>query len=283
MSKNNLGLVSFLYALWLFFSLIGCSRHEQAKKEKIRAYNAKKEMIARHHDECKYALPSFSKKNREKYPWEEKQVGGFPKITKEFFCCKGSALHPLRESVDYTGNMIKIMDCGGKQKHSLPIKNDNEFIYPILLDILNFIQERTEKKTIITCGHRCPKHNHYADPSKSNQTSKHLIGAEVDFYIKDLEYNPEKIVQIIQEFYREREKDPEYLLFRRDNTRLNELKVAPWYNKEVYIKILQKDEGRDFDNRHPYPYISIQVRYDREEKRNVNYNWEKAHKGYLQW
>ena len=42
------------------------------------------------------------------------------------------------------------------------------------------------------------------------------------------------------------------------------LAIEPWQNKEILIKLYQKDEGRDLDNRHPHPYISIQVRYDRD-------------------
>ena len=29
--------------------------------------------------------------------------------------------------------------------------------------------------------------------------------------------------------------------------------IPPWYNKEILIKLFKKNEGRDLDNRHPYP------------------------------
>ena len=57
--------------------------------------------------------------------------------------------------------------------------------------------------------------------------------------------------------------------------------TAPWYNKEIFIKLYKKKEGRNFDNRHPYPYISIQVRFDTELNERVIYSWDKAYKNYL--
>ena len=31
--------------------------------------------------------------------------------------------------------------------------------------------------------------------------------------------------------------------------------TIPWFNKEIFIKLYRKSEGRDGDNRHPYPYL----------------------------
>ena len=54
-----------------------------------------------------------------------------------------------------------------------------------------------------------------------------------------------------------------------------------WYNKEVAITLYQETEGRDFDNSHSYPYISIQVRYDKDNRRPVQYNWHQAQNGFV--
>lgn len=229
--------------------------------------------------EKKYDVSVPKRKSRDPYPWEEKLIGGHHRITREFFRCKGSSLNPVRKTFDSFGNPTMVFDCDGKARHSLPMKNDQEYIYPVLIEILNFIQGKTEKKVIVTSGHRCPVHNTYVDESKRNQTSKHLIGAEVDFYVKGMENKPEKIVQIIEEYYQSKYLEPAFTVFLRENRG----KQSALLNKEILVRIHQKNEERNFDNRHPYPYISLEVRFDSEENTVVNYNWSKAHKGYLQW
>jgi hypothetical protein len=43
-------------------------------------------------------------------------------------------------------------------------------------------------------------------------------------------------------------------------------------NKEILIKFYMPNEGRNADNRHPFPYLSIQVRFDRETNMRVAYS-----------
>lgn len=70
----------------------------------------------------------------------------------------------------------------------------------------------------------------------------------------------------------------EYLEFERSYHHLD-VSTPAWYNKEILMQIYERGEGRDYDNQHNYPYICIQVRYDREHKERVIYSWPKAHKG----
>src|SRR5206468_4318905 len=151
------------------------------------------------------------------------------------------------------------------ERHSLPLSDGKEFVYSILLDLLNYLQAKTGKRVVVTCGHRCPVHNLYADQSKSNQVSKHMIGAEADFYVQGFEERPDLIVELIKGFYKEEARYqglPAYQEFKRFEKEEAGLSTLPWYNQEVCIKLFKKSEGRDIDNRHPYPYLSIQVRYD---------------------
>ena len=83
------------------------------------------------------------------------------------------------------------------------MKGDKEFVYPILIDLLNEVQAKTRGKVVITCGHRCPVHNAYADNSSYNQNSKHMIGAEVDFYVQGLESPPEEVFELLMSHYKE--------------------------------------------------------------------------------
>jgi hypothetical protein len=209
-------------------------------------------------------------------------IGNYPRISKEFFRCKGTSLNlPLAEGEG--DKKTYYQDCGGGGSHSLCLRANKEFIYPVLIDLLNYIQTKTKKKVVITCGHRCPQHNAYADRSAFNQTSKHMIGAEVDFYVEGMERAPMKVVELIMQYYRST--DPysghtEYEQFLRYDKSDTNVSTMPWFNKEILIKLFKDHEGRDLDNQHSYPYISLQVRYDRDQKERVVYTWERAFKGY---
>lgn len=217
------------------------------------------------------------------YPWESDLVGNHPKITKEYFRCKGSSLNPEHTEQTKDG-FARYFDCGGADRHGLPLKNEQEFIYPILVDLLNYLQVETGKQVVITSGHRCPTHNTYVDPSKENIYSKHMIGAEVSFYLRGIEDQPEEIVRLLQEYYVKMpkyENRSEFVNFQRYEKSDTNVSIKPWYNKEIYIKLFQEEEGRNFDNRHPYPYIGVQVRWDSELKDRVSYTWQKAHYSFL--
>jgi len=266
--------------------LAGCSGLEKSEQEKLRRNNAQGELIYRHHNEVLYPLETPRHRIREKYPWEESSIGKFPKVTKEHFRCRGSSLNPPHADHKDHSRPMNFFDCGGFQKHSLPLRNDKEFVYSVLLDLLNYVQAKTGHRVIVTCGHRCPVHNSYADNSTYNQASKHMIGAEVDFYVQGMEQQPEAIVKIIMDYYQETnpyKRDKQYLEFQRLAQGNLNVSTPPWYNKEVLIKLYKKDEGRDFDNRHPFPYLSVQVRYDRELQEKVVCDWQKAFKSYKRY
>lgn len=263
--------------------LSGCSGMEKSEQEKLRQLNAKAEFIHRNHEDSKYPLTTPSHRVRNKYPWEMAYIGKHPRITKEYFRCKGSSLNPPHADHKDPLRAANYFDCGGPQKHSLPMKGDREFIYPILIDLLNYVQVKTQCKVVITCGHRCPAHNGYADNSVYNQNSKHMIGAEVDFYVQGMENRPLDILSILMGYYQEMplyQGEKQYQEFRRLETGNLNVATPPWFNKEILIKLYQKNEGRDLDNRHPYPYLCLQVRFDRDTNETVTGSWQKAFNGY---
>jgi hypothetical protein len=270
--------------LALTFALSSCDNHQATSYKKLRKENEKGEYILREASERFYIPQAVKPQVISPYPWESKFLGKFPKITKEHFHCKGSFDNPIEIIKREGKEPIRQEDCGGIFDHSLSIQNGKEFIYPILIDLLNHLQEHFEKPIEVTCGHRCPPHNIYSDNRKYNLASKHQIGAEVDFYIPGLENHPQAVIKEIFAYYK---KTPKYKSqkiytnferYQKDNT---DVSTLPWFNKEIFIKLYQKHEGRDKDNRHPYPYISIQVRYDFEKQSSVRFNWDEAIKGYL--
>jgi hypothetical protein len=260
------------YLLFLLALLAGCSGMEDGERREIRRSNSVGEYLFRREGECFFPIPPCEPICSERYPWEERYIHDSPRITRDFFRCRGNGLNPVRV-VEGEGERVRCADCDG---HGLPMKEGKEFIYPILINLLNEIQTKTGRRAVITCGHRCPQHNCYADPRSFNQCSKHMIGAEVDFYVEGYEDRPLEIVNLLIDHYAE--DLSEYSTFARYNKDNTDVKTPPWYNKEVFVKLYLPDEGRDFDNRHPYPYLSIQVRYDRDAKEPVIYTWERARK-----
>jgi len=278
-----------LFKLILFLIILVSSSCEDTQENKYRVKRKRNqiiERITRKNLDKKFESPPSRPRHRPRYPWGSKKSGNQPRITKEFFRCKGSILNPPIQTHDDVGNALIFLDCGGMDMHSLPIHNEKEFIYPVLIDILNYIQEQTNNKVVITSGHRCPQHNTYADNSSQNKISKHMIGAEVNFYVKNMEQSPEKITELIQSYFLvhpTHRNEKEYIEFKRYQSGGANVSTLPWYNKEVFIKLFKKHEGRDFDNQHSYPYMSIQVRFDPKENKLVGYTWAKAHREYLRW
>lgn len=235
------------------------------------------ELITRRHDEFAYVLPNPELIQQTHYPWEMPLAGNHLRITKEHFRCKGSNSNPVRFGIN-EGKSVPFYDCGGSVKHSLPLREGQEFVYPILIELLNYIQVKTGQKVVITCGHRCPTHNTYSDPD--NQHSKHMVGAEVSLYVKGMEQKPEAIVELLKQYYANNS-SAQFKEFKRYDKADSGVSTKPWYNKEIYIKLFKPTEGRNFDNRHPFPYISIQVRFDTQTNQRVIYDWNEANKNFL--
>ncbi len=258
--------------------LCGCSGLEKSEKEKIKKANLTYQPVLRRYDER--SIPPFvlTPLARDLYPWEKESLGRFSSITKEHFRCKGNSLNPkLVLTVDQELPK-EIRDCAGIDRHSLPIKDKKEFIYPILIELLNAIQKKLMAKVIITCGHRCPEHHAYSEQSREAKVSKHLIGAEVDFYVEGYENKPQEVLEMIRQYYLSEEKYQglkEFQIFRT----LSKTEIE---NQEISVKIRSKNEGRDFDNRHPYPYLTIEVKYDFDSKKKVEYSWKAAHLNLMQ-
>ena len=165
---------------------------ERTEREKIRQRNCKGEYIYRSQSDFFFPIAPPQLALRASYPWETE--GNLPRITKDFFRCKGSSLNPF---------MIDKGDCEGGSQHGLSVLKGKEGVYPILLNLLNYLQKKTEKKVVITCGHRCATHNAYADPSQENRFSKHQRGAEVDFYVHGSEGKAEEVPSLLMQSYQE--------------------------------------------------------------------------------
>ncbi len=251
--------------------LFSCSKEQQSVR-RLKDDNLLVENILRKESSKRYSLPIFEEQDAPKFPWERGAADHLPLITKEFFRCRGSDMNPKRMGLSDLGDTEELCDCGGFLEHGLPLHEGKEWVPPILIELLNDLQESLKVRVVITSGHRCPKHNSYVDPSKANQTSKHLLAAEVSFYVEGYEWKPQEVVNVLLN-----SQEGPFSRWERETN----VSTKPWYNEEIFIKLFRADEGRNFDNRHPYPYISIQVRFDKERGERVTYSWEKANRHYL--
>lgn len=272
--------MNFFYSLrFCFLTLLvsGCSTNDSPNNNQLKG-----EYLYRRHNEYQFTVPQEELFSPKSYPWQEKNQAIVP-ISIYHFRCKGSILHPVH-LLNKGQEKTPYWDCGGAHNHSLPLRNQKEFIYPILVDLLNETQNRLKSKVVITSGHCCPNHFAYNDPSQAHKLSKHTIGAEVDFYVEGFEYDPQKVVEILQSYYKTA---PKYQGLKQFEEFQREQKPSwghpGWLNKEIYIKVVEKNEGRDFDNSHSYPYINIQVRYDWDTQSNVSASWDKAFKSFYRY
>jgi hypothetical protein len=260
---------SFLFSFYLIGLLSSC-------REQNRTSHIDYEPLWRKSDETELA-PFFEIKKSPLVEETSSKLHLAP-ITKEYFRCKGNSMHPPRIILEEGKEVMRFYDCHGSEKHSLPLYDGKERIFPVLIELLNEIQKQTGKPVIITSGHRCPVHQLYMDSKPKAQSSKHTIGAEASFYVQGLHEHPEKILAIIFSYYKnhpEYKTEQEYTQFQRYQKE-TDVATSPWYNKEILIKLYQPNEGRNFDNKHPYPYLSIQVRFDRDKKERVLFTQDQA-------
>lgn len=260
--------VVFILALGLW----GCSGLEQSEQEKIKKMHALSEPILRYATEQFHPISFPEKKVRERYSWENTLAHQFPKITKEAFRCKGRG-HPkpkiLRENT-------AIFDCQGADKHSLPLHEDKEAVYPALLEILNYLQDHLRKKVVVTSGHRCYIHQTYLLGTTAGAVTKYLLGAQVDFLMDGMQASSPKIIECLAAYYQEIFPDQkEY--------QLEKSVTGVWQNKEISLKLFAKHEGRNEDNCHELPYLSLELKHDRVLDKKIVVNYQQAVHGYYRF
>lgn len=119
-----------LYGL-IAVCLAACSGMERVEREKIRKKNEITQPISRSSGEKKYVLKTPTHTPRAPYPWESEF--NLPRITKEFFRCKGVFTNPLKSNEEDLSKPF--IDCEGR--HGLPVIGGKENIYPILIDLFS--------------------------------------------------------------------------------------------------------------------------------------------------
>lgn len=235
--------------------LLGCTTLEEAHKQRVKEINEVKEPIERLEGETSLVIAPPQGRPKVPYPWEEQYIGTLRKITKEFFRCKGSSSNPAE--VVKGKEAVYFYDC---TPHSLPIREGEEKVSPLLIDVLNFLQQKLEARVVITSAHQCPTHYKYLKKEKKSKMSRYLVGAKVDFYVEGHEKRPQEVEALINQFFKEPLKV--------------QIKGQEWTNREVRLLLRKRGERRNRDNQHGHPYFTL-------EDLTFSYTWDHAHKGLI--
>ncbi len=244
--------------IMLVFFGYGCSSFERSEREKIKQQHVSLEEIKRLYRETKLYLPPLLANPLPLYPWDKTDRHGLRRITLEDFRCRGN-----KQNLMYLEKGHAYFDCRGKLSHSLPVRQGKEFIYPHLIELLNFIQDSLGKKVYVIQGHCCPQHYGYANRSKSFPCNKYMVGAACDFYVASLEYEPEVGLKSLAQYYS-------------PSAMLSSLVVY----KNAYIKA-QVHDGSYHALLHPY--LSVQILYDPSLQEGVSLDWKGAYNSCWQW
>lgn len=185
---------TILYYLLLFalFNVLTVSCSDKKSATISKTYNIQKDFTP-----TSFILPYELPQKSPTYPWNTCHPR-FLSLTKYSFQCSGTnpeADIPLHQK------------CLGTLHHGLPLVNGKEYIYPRLIDLLNFLQKENKEKIIVIRGHICPKIFSLLDTQEQHE--KYLIGAMVKV---SSQINWEKnLSPLVKKFYdKKKEEDPLY-------------------------------------------------------------------------
>ena len=251
----------------LLFLQVSCSTADEREKSQRMSNNKAVEKIYRLSHEKVYVEEDRVLATRELYPWENETE--FAKITMNTLRCRGDNTHVPRHKKDK-----EYVDCNGMHDHGLPYVDGEEFVYPVLVSLLNKIQNSFNKRLIVTSGHRCPRHNNYLTLGAS-KISKYMIGAKVDFYVEGMEEGVDDVIERIMYLY-ENDSDE----YRRFTKTTGQGHFPAWRNKEISISASSEGE-HSVTLKKNHPVITVEVRWDRERNQRVNLDWKKAYQGFI--
>lgn len=187
--KTNILYYPFLFALFNFLA-ISCSDKKSTTISKT--YDIQKDFTP-----TNFILPYELPQKKPTYPWNT-CYPRFLSLTKYSFQCPGT---------NPEANIPLHQKCLGALHHGLPLVNGKEYIYPRLIDLLNFLQKENKEKIMVIRGHLCPKAFSLLDPKEQHE--KYLIGAMVKV---SSQVNWEKnLSTLVKKFYdKKKEEDPLY-------------------------------------------------------------------------
>ncbi len=237
----QINIFNFVLLLLLFnFLNSSCSRKNPSITSKT--YNIHKNFVPND-----FVIPQELPQKKPSYQWE-KQHSPLPSFTKYSFRCTGT---------NQEENIPSYKKCLGTLQHGLPLYNGKEYIYPRLIDLLNFLQKENNEKISIIRGHLCPKVFALLDIKEQN--NKYLIGAIVKISSKiNWEQN---LPFLIKKFY-EKKKEENPL------QEINNSNYPIIFTNNEFKFIIYKPLTTNI--------MEIEVLYDKEKDLTINFTIEDA-------
>lgn len=255
MKKNHVKKqIKNLCKLLSLFLLVSCGSFEKSEKKKLMQKEKRVCAVVLQGGEKQLDLGPSQSFEVAGYPWERYGFLLLP-ISKEHFRCKGSSLSPPKTFLSYSGQLQTVQDCGGD--HSLPLKNDQEYIDPMLIDLLNALQDKLGAKVIVLIGHVCPVHAIYDNPMAPHKDFKYQLGAKVAFYVEGNE--SQTVLKALADIYLQ--KDP--------NAVIKENSEEGWSSSMVMARSMKQEQEI-------YQAVTIEMKLDSQTKQSIYYDAKKA-------
>jgi hypothetical protein len=172
-------------------------------------------------------------------PWIRYEIGPhatWQTLTRDHFRCKGKGARAPLALED--GNYL--FDCWGFE-HGLPWIQEKEFVEPLLLRVLNAIQQELQTSVLILSGHRCPAHHRFITHGKGSPSDRHLIAAAADFQVRGFEKTPLMVVSTVQKIFNKLSQDPK--------TKFHSIPEGGW--KNGFCELFWRPAGQFISPDHP--------------------------------
>lgn len=209
---------------------------------------------------------------RSKYPWvhySNHENKWFHTLTKDDFRCRGK-FESLPITIGEGLSKQILFDCWGRN-HGLPWIDEQEFVYPALIDILNDLQQALRSSVCITSAHRCPAHHRYITQGQGSSTDKHLIAAAVDFYIQGWHSQKHDVIKALRHICQRRAPEGQ-----KERWSLEQKAQDLWANSEIELRWYPTGQDHSLDNDHPYPFWQITLRYDTAKGADIRFDTKTA-------
>lgn len=161
------------------------------------------------------------------------------------------ALPPSVYATRCTGGEVRLpggqlrRDCHKGRRPAIPMAS-------AILRLMEKLRCRVGDKVVVTSGYRSPAHNAYLwawvaarRPGRNSvsRRSRHTGGGAVDFYVKG--YSHPRLIKLARMLKQWAGKLPKPLRGSRES---------------IWVRVYRKEEGREPDNLHPFPYIHLELR-----------------------
>ncbi|PCI76056.1 hypothetical protein COB21_04930 [Candidatus Aerophobetes bacterium] len=200
-----------------------------------------------------------------------KEHTNLPPITTHHFRCKGSHNNPIiHHIIDEKTKYFQ--DCDGLHTHSLPIIDGEETVYPHLVELLNYAQQKTKRPITILSGHRCYMHQSYLSCKHADLISLYQLGAAADVCFQGSHLNLLSLVSAISDWYScAKNLSKTKFSINQDHTQ--------WSNRYITLTLHEKTDLPS--TAYQGPHLTIKLKKDPHSGKTITYSYRKVRNNIL--